>query len=597
MPVSPLFGDTGKQPSMSALKFKQTIIYWIIGWIGLYLILQYKFAYQFFYVEQHLLFEWTTEYVKTHLLQIGGPTDYAARFLMQFYILPHGGPLITATLIVATAYLTDRLIRSSHSVQQWTILSCFPAMVLFVYHLDYYYCIQGTLAFLSALIALLLGIRLSSDKKRSIFYSLSVVILFFVAGPISLLFAIVALVWELFGYKQRSPVIVIPVILAGLLSTWAIYRVPEPRMAFLPDFYYYSRLRPHLFFYLPWIVLPLLVGLAFTFKPHKPMKRYLLLIGLTIQLFLLIDSTIWGIKKIADTESTTAKRFSYYAGQQKWDDIIRERSSIKDFISQNLLNLALCEKGSLLSNLLSVTQYGPRGLLVEWNRSEIVSMLYSDINYCIGNIALSQRFAFEAHITNLYGGNPRMLKRLIQTNLIFGAYAVAEKYIAQLENTLFYRKWATAQRIYLYNDSLVANDRELGTKRRFLLQNDYLSSSGFSLDELKKLIDTDPHNKAAFEYGAALCLLMKEPNETRKFIDRYYGTEALPQLPVVLQEAITIIEEQDTDYWKKRGITNETVSRFIEFRKLILQNKQHQNIATMLAPKFKQSYWFYYMFD
>lgn len=46
-------------------------------------------------------------------------------------------------------------------------------------------------------------------------------------------------------------------------------------------------------------------------------------------------------------------------------------------------------------------------------------------------------------------GNPRMLKRLVQTNLIYGAYPVAEKYIRILENTFYYKDWAKSQRKFL----------------------------------------------------------------------------------------------------------------------------------------------------
>ena len=70
---------------------------------------------------------------------------------------------------------------------------------------------------------------------------------------------------------------------------------------------------------------------------------------------------------------------------------------------------------------------GVEGLIVPWNKQEHVSCLLSDVYFTMGAIASSQEMAFEAFVSAMGDGNPRMLKRLVQTNLIFGDYPVAEK--------------------------------------------------------------------------------------------------------------------------------------------------------------------------
>ena len=46
--------------------------------------------------------------------------------------------------------------------------------------------------------------------------------------------------------------------------------------------------------------------------------------------------------------------------------------------------------------------------------------LLSDIYYQMGNVALAQEMAFEGMIASERAVNPRLLLRLIQTNLIYG---------------------------------------------------------------------------------------------------------------------------------------------------------------------------------
>lgn len=90
------------------------------------------------------------------------------------------------------------------------------------------------------------------------------------------------------------------------------------------------------------------------------------------------------------------------------------------------LNMALANKGELSDKMFNFDQRGPQGLLVQWNKSENISCMLSDIYFTMGATASSQEMAFEGYVSAMEDGNPRMLKRLVQTNLIYGTYPVAE---------------------------------------------------------------------------------------------------------------------------------------------------------------------------
>ena len=92
-------------------------------------------------------------------------------------------------------------------------------------------------------------------------------------------------------------------------------------------------------------------------------------------------------------------------------------------------------------------------------------MLLSDVYYQMGNLALAQEMAFEGMIASERAVNPRLLLRLIQTNLIGGNDAVAEKYISLLEETCMYAEQAGAYRRFLHHPELLRQDAELGPRQ------------------------------------------------------------------------------------------------------------------------------------
>lgn len=157
----------------------------------------------------------------------------------------------------------------------------------------------------------------------------------------------------------------------------------------------------------------------------------------------------------------------YYARTEQWDEIIRHcHGPIKNYLYLTYLNRALAEKGELADRMFAFDQHGPQGLLASWNKTFTVSTLLSDAYFTLGEIALSQEMAFEGYVTVIGAGNPRNLQRLVQTNLIYGTYPIAEKYISILEKTYAYHDWAKRHRGFLYNDKAIEADPVLGPKRK-----------------------------------------------------------------------------------------------------------------------------------
>ena len=94
----------------------------------------------------------------------------------------------------------------------------------------------------------------------------------------------------------------------------------------------------------------------------------------------------------------------------------------------SLLNLALACQGELGDKLFHYPQQGKGGLLPEWNSTVPGAIVLSDICYQMGDLSSAQKFAFEGYVSSV-DGTRVFLQRLVQTNILTGAYAVAEKYI------------------------------------------------------------------------------------------------------------------------------------------------------------------------
>lgn len=162
---------------------------------------------------------------------------------------------------------------------------------------------------------------------------------------------------------------------------------------------------------------------------------------------------------------------------QDWDGIIttcEQSGRITNLLTQNFLNMALAEKGLLGNRLFDEPCLDIRSIYVDVIAEPDFAMLLSDIYYSMGHIAQAQRYAFELN-EKKNNMSPRLLKRLVQTNIIYGQYAVAEKYLWWLKKTLFYKKWAESQERFLYHDDVVEKDAEYGMKRRCLIADNRFS--------------------------------------------------------------------------------------------------------------------------
>ena len=582
------------------MKYK-LVAFWLIVFGALFAFLQMCFEYHFYYIEQSQLFLFSEAYIRNKLLLPGGFSMLVAEFLVQFFIRPYVGALVTAVLLTGVGVCTAGIVKRIAPVSGLFILYVLPMLALLFMHFDFNYRVQGTVCYLM-MMALLCGyMRIRNDLFRLVAGCVLVPVLFWLAGSIAVLFAGMVCLFEGLRKTPKWYISLIGVAEVLLLGVGTVYfsLMGEYRWVFGPDLYYHYTLHPKEIIYYSWICLPLVFLVAFFIRNKNSLsgKKWRAGISCIAKLAMIAAVLWWGMPKYSDAKTLKLKKLDYFARTEQWDKTIEEcKGKLTNFLYMCHLNMALANKGELSDKMFNFDQRGPQGLLVQWNKSENISCMLSDIYFTMGATASSQEMAFEGYVSAMEDGNPRMLKRLVQTNLIYGTYPVAEKYISILEKTYAYRDWAQSQRKYLYNDEVVESDPILGTRRRMLPDRNSLAMIKGLAGDLALFLEKGPANSAALQYLGAMYLLAKDLEGFKALVEKYYGTEFLPVLPVHFQEAVIVMSEKEPDYWKRFNVSETIVARFTDYKKQVLANRNNSAIAGLLNRSYGNTYWFYFMF-
>ena len=582
------------------MKYK-LVAFWLIVFGALFAFLQMCFEYHFYYIEQSQLFLFSEAYIRNKLLLPGGFSMLVAEFLVQFFIRPYVGALVTAVLLTGVGVCTAGIVKRIAPVSGLFILYVLPMLALLFMHFDFNYRVQGTVCYLM-MMALLCGyMRIRNDLFRLVAGCVLVPVLFWLAGSITVLFAGMVCLFEGLRKTPKWYISLIGVAEVLLLGVGTVYfsLMGEYRWVFGPDLYYHYTLHPKEIIYYSWICLPLVFLIAFFVRNKNSLSGKKLFAGISCiaQLAMIAAVLWWGMPKYSDAKTLKLKKLDYFARTEQWDKTIEEcKGKLTNFLYMCHLNMALANKGELSDKMFNFDQRGPQGLLVQWNKSENISCMLSDIYFTMGATASSQEMAFEGYVSAMEDGNPRMLKRLVQTNLIYGTYPVAEKYISILEKTYAYRDWAQSQRKYLYNDEVVESDPILGTRRRMLPDRNSLAMIKGLAGDLALFLEKGPAISAALQYLGAMYLLAKDLEGFKALVEKYYGTEFLPVLPVHFQEAVIVMSEKEPDYWKRFNVSETIVARFTDYKKQVLANRNNSAIAGLLNRSYGNTYWFYFMF-
>jgi hypothetical protein len=585
------------QMASPIIKYKIALFGWIL-FIALASFLQWTNAYHFLFIEQNQLFLFSGSYIGDRIMIPGGVSLLIGEFLVQFFILPYVGAIITALLLTGVGLLTALICKRIAPAFSLYLFYCLPVLSLLFMHFDFNYQIQGTVAFVFLLLFVYIYLSVAAFRYRLFMAVIAVPFLFWWGGPVACLYAFCVFLWELLN-RTRGWYWMFLVVLEAVVIAWAnVYFaiLGEYKVAFLPDIYFHKGLVVPLTIYFSWISLPVILVAAYLLRGIEPQKKKTQIIADAMQLLLIIGLSWISIPIYNDTKSSKLKQLDYYARTHQWDKLIENcKGRLNNYLYLCYLNMALAEKGMLADKAFAFDQRGGQGLFILWNKTASTSTLLSELHFTAGTIAIAQEKAFESYISSIGYGNPRMLQRLVQTNLIYGEYPIAEKYLDMLDRTFYYSDWAKKHRKYLYNDAEVDKDAVLGEKRKGLPETNFLSNSAQVEKGLLSVAERCPENRKAIEYVGVGYLLMKNLDAFENLMNRYYNTEILSSLPISFQEAIIILYEANPEVWAHYNVSESIIRRFADFKRLIQTNRGNPPVAEA-TRLYGDTYWCYFMF-
>ena len=158
--------------------------------------------------------------------------------------------------------------------------------------------------------------------------------------------------------------------------------------------------------------------------------------------------------------------------------------------------------------MFDYNQNGIAGLLPDVKEDATSPLPTAEAFYHLGMINVAQRSVFEAQEAILdFQKSGRCYKRLAQTNLINGNYAVARKYLSALQKTLFYKEWANETLPLLGNEKAIAQHPEYGRLRQMACNEDFYFSDHVTPEMLENLYFSNTNNRLAYQYLLAYYLL------------------------------------------------------------------------------------------
>ena len=458
------------------------LLYTLLFGMAVFLFFGLAYPHHLHYQEQYQLFLFDSTYVWEMVMQPGGVADLLGRFCTQFFLYAWVGAMIIALLLSVIQILMLQLVGRG-----WLYaLSFVPSFLIWLFLLDENALLGGVWAVLLTLLAIWVYVMVPGGWLRRI--------LIIVTFPI--------LYWIALGGSHY-------------------YRFPT--------------VTPYLL-YAAWLSAVILPLIARFFKIQGPLcetvalqSKFKVLSARVWRccqcLTFLLVAVVMGIIvwNNSNFKAERVMQYDFMARHQQWNRILQTINTEKpnNQIGVTVQNLALAMNGMLLEHMADFNQNGIAGLLPDVKTDATSPLSTAEAFYQLGMINVAQRTVFEAQEAILdFQKSGRCYKRLAQTNLINGNYAVARKYLTALQKTFFYREWANETLLLLGNEEAIAKHPEYGHLRQWAYKNDFYFSDHTTPEMLEDLYSHNADNRMAYQYLLAYYMLTGDRERFNQFMSK-----------------------------------------------------------------------------
>ena len=576
------------------------------------------------------------EFFKGFLVYPGGLIEYISAFLSQFYYFHYFGSFIITIVIVLISLMTGKFITSFGGTRFRSIIYV-PALFLLIEYNRYFHCLDAMLVLLVSLF--FLWIYLLIAHRRIIFritiFLISSFILYYIAGGISLLYALLCGIFE-FLIKRNYLICLFYIFLALLIPYTAYMYVFEISITDA-----YTRVLPihpesylresniiwFLYIFFPLSALWLQFWRLFVKKQSRrksskiPLRyeadrtsfgknfpnysKISKLKFLYESLFLLFVAA--GVVFFSFNKNENIKlRINYFSSQEMWNHVLKEAQRLPDE-SYNLLvthdvNKALYYTGRLPYDMFSYPQ-DVRALLTLsfFSPSSEATFLFADLPrisdtfFRLGFINHAEHAAYEA--MEIIGEYPAILQQLFLINIVKRKPETAKIFLNALSKDLIFSNRAKRYLRHLDEDPFMSTDKQVQHIRSVMLVTDY--DKDLDLGIMLQSLQYNKQNQMAFEYMMAYYLLSYRLDKIVQNIHRLNDFN-YPDIPRHYEEAVLIymdITGRKVDLHGRKINTN-TVRKFQRFCDIVDRYNNNRNAGLAAVTKeFGDSYFSYiYLF-
>ncbi len=292
-----------------------------------------------------------------------------------------------------------------------------------------------------------------------------------------------------------------------------------------------------------------------------------------------LDSVLLGINYYRGAQGFPGKNYGYdkdlyrllkmnmLVREGRWNDVIHEAEQYQVQVPYygNCVNLALAKTRQLADRQFTFYQSGNDALLAPRSRDNMSMYPTMEAFWQLGLVNSSLRYAtdLQASILNAKMSG-RLMKRITECQIVNGKYAIAQKNIDLLKQSLFYRDWAIKTEAMLGDEMAISHDPELGKARRMRFKKDMI----YSYDEIEKMMGllfiNNPDNKMALDYFMGQMLLKGDIQGFMQYMSWVQQYGGYSQMPIGYQDAVKCIQNHG----------NVSASPYAEYAKRMMAQQQ-----------------------
>lgn len=568
-------------------------------------------------------------FLKTYLLEPGGLIKYLTGFLSQCFYFSWLGALIITAVAVGICLCTGALITLAGGKRS-KVLRYIPSVLLLVIYSNYDHPLGAGLSLLITLSFCVLyeKSQLSCRAARAVLFTLMLVILYYITGIASVMFALLAGMYQLAVRKRLF--IGGFCLLCGLAVPWLIgtyifdLKATEEYLSLLQfsghikdttqeDFV--KNIICCLYLFIPIVIAAVtvwnrwiesrVIAKESAETELSGIKKFLRskIFQDTTKVIVLFSIAFLSVYFSLDNKRRNLAQIAFLSRHHMWSKVIDRARQISPYefpvISCHDVARALYHTGRLSSEQFSFPQ-APHTLLLigeATGRNLTTYIKKSEISLELGIVSRAEKEVHEFLEMQTY--NPFAIKLIAMINIIKRQPKTARVYLEVLSKDLIYGREAKDLLRRIDEDPQFITDKGVQYTRSIMNDTDNIFDNFQEEILLKRLLSRNRHNKMAFEYLMSHYLLTRQLDKFVENINRLDDFD-YENIPRHYEEALMIYMNVTG---KRPGVPGRKISqgairRYRDFHTIRSRFQNDiQSAFQALTKEYGRSYYFYFAFN